>query len=173
MVKRRNPYDAIGGINEEFEEIEEDKGVIDDIEAINSITDLMNIKVAIPIIGIKKLSDLVPYVIPTYVKNRKDFRGIVPKNVDDMIMAYATEQGIIEPKRMAVKDLDIPLGEMDKMFETLHQEGYAISQIAKELNVNSMLVTQYFTDRRLIKDEVSVEKKKSGSRIRRWVRSWI
>lgn len=151
--------------------IDSDIAVIDgDIQSL-TITDLLNgsMEIDIPILGKRKVSflDLAPLFIPVYLKNRKTFRCVIPKQYEDLIVAYAEEQGMVEPKRMVIEDLDVPLGKMDNLFETLYQEGYAISQIAKELNVQTAIVTRYFTERRLEEKPKDINKPKK--RIKAWL----
>lgn len=160
-----------------------------DLEAIKSLlrentTDLSeNIEIDIPLIGKKKVSELVQY-LPWYIKFRGDLKGLVPKSYDDMIMKYAAEKGYAKPKRQNIEDIDMPLRDLEDEIETLDQRGYSPGQIAKLLNIQPMLVSGYFTKRRLAEEEeyeAALEKvaeedekaQKSISTLRYKVKAWL
>jgi len=111
-----------------------------------------NMEIDIPFLGKQKISELTKY-LPLYLRLRKDLRGIIPKEYDDIIMKYAETHGYIEPKPQQLVDLDIPLKELEEHIETLWQQGYSTLQIAKILNVNGMVVSSYFTKKRQEEEE--------------------
>jgi len=87
--------------------------------------------------------------LPFYVRLRKDpeFRAIIPKEYDQKIMAYAEIKGLAKPKRKSLEDIDIPLSEIHEAIDYLSDEGYSVTQIAKQLNIYPTIVTHRCIDR--------------------------
>lgn len=117
-----------------------------------------DIEIDIPYIGKKKISELEKY-IPWYISYRSDLKQLFPKHIDEMIMEHARKKGFAKQKRMGVEDVEIPLAEMQENFETLDQQGYSTGQISKLLNVQPMLVSGYFTARRLEEEKSILSQK--------------
>jgi hypothetical protein len=133
----------------------------------------------IPLLG-KITQSQVEQFLPFYVRLRKDpeFKAMIPKEMDQKIMAFAELKGLAKPKRKSLEDIDTPLSEIHEAIDYLTDEGYSVTQIAKQLNIYTAVVTNRCIEREKQqeieeKQRESKPEAKSGSTKPTGIKAWL
>ena len=137
----------------------------------------------IPLLG-KITQSQVEQFLPFYVRLRKDpeFKALIPREMDQKVMAFAELKGLAKPKRKSLEDIDVPLSDLNDAIDYMIDDGYSVTQIAKQLNVYAPVVTNRCRDReteeekqREIEDKTpkNKEEPKSRSTHSSKVKAWL